>query len=159
MRSVDVVQLVESLAKADVKAFVAGGWAVDALLGRQTREHGDLDLAVDERDLPSFLSVLELQGFVVTADWWPARLEFTSADGRVVDVHPVTFAADGSGSQAGLGGERFHYATDGFTSGTIDGRPVPCLSREQQLQFRKGYEPRSVDIHDIRLLNDLRPDP
>ena len=30
--------------------WVAGGWAIDLLLGRQTREHGDLDLLVLRRD-------------------------------------------------------------------------------------------------------------
>jgi lincosamide nucleotidyltransferase A/C/D/E len=29
-----------------VRAWLDGGWAVDALLGRQTRLHSDLDLAV-----------------------------------------------------------------------------------------------------------------
>ena len=155
MRSSDVVELMQSLADAGVSAFVAGGWAVDALVGHQTREHADLDLAVDNRDLSSLLSLLERQGFEVTVDWSPSRLELTSEDGRTVDVHPVEFAADGSATQAGLGGESFHYEPDGFTSGTIDGRPVPCLSREQQLRFRTGYGPRPVDVHDIHLLDEL----
>ncbi len=30
--------------------WVAGGWAIDMILGRQTREHGDLDLLVLRRD-------------------------------------------------------------------------------------------------------------
>jgi hypothetical protein len=30
--------------------WVAGGWAIDLLLGHQTREHGDLDLLVLRRD-------------------------------------------------------------------------------------------------------------
>lgn len=30
--------------------FVCGGWAVDAWLGRQTREHGDFDIAVFHED-------------------------------------------------------------------------------------------------------------
>jgi Aminoglycoside-2''-adenylyltransferase len=33
--------------------WVAGGWAIDLLLGRQTREHGDLDLLVLRRDQAS----------------------------------------------------------------------------------------------------------
>ncbi len=30
--------------------WVAGGWAIDAFLGHQSREHGDLDIAVLRRD-------------------------------------------------------------------------------------------------------------
>ncbi len=155
MRSGDVVELLQSMADAGVSAFVAGGWAVDALVGHQTRDHADLALALDRRDLVSLLSLLARQGFEVTVDWSPSRLELTSGDGRTVDVHPVEFAADGSATQAGLGGESFQYAPDGFASGTIDGLPVPCLSREQQLRFRTGYELRPVDVHDIRLLTEL----
>ena len=154
--STEVAALFRSFADAGVTTFAAGGWAVDALVGHQTREHGDLDLAVDSRDLPVLLALLERQGFVVTVDWAPSRLELTAADGRTVDIHPVTFAADGGGTQAGLDGESFHYAPDGFTTGIVDGQRVPCLSTAQQLQFRAGYPPRPADVHDIALLNQLR---
>ena len=33
-----------------VSWWIAGGWAIDAFLGHQTREHGDLDFAVLRRD-------------------------------------------------------------------------------------------------------------
>lgn len=32
--------------------WIAGGWAIDLFLGRQTREHGDIDLAVLRSDQP-----------------------------------------------------------------------------------------------------------
>lgn len=44
-----------------------------------------------------------------------------------------------------------------------DWRPVrvvvPCLSREQQVQFHRGYVPRAVDLHDLRLLDELASTP
>jgi lincosamide nucleotidyltransferase A/C/D/E len=159
MSGSDVVALFRAFAAARVGAWAGGGWAVDALVGRQTRDHGDLDLAVNTDDLPIVLRLLRDQGFEVTVDWAPSRLELTAPDGRVVDIHPVTFDADGSGLQAGLDGASFAYAADGFSSGTIDGSPVPCLSVEQQLLFREGYEPRPVDVHDVGLLHGLRADP
>ena len=30
---------------------IAGGWAIDLYLGRQTREHGDVDIQIDRRDI------------------------------------------------------------------------------------------------------------
>ncbi len=42
--------------------WVAGGWALDLFLGRQTRPHGDLDLAILRRDQPL------LQGHLVSWD-------------------------------------------------------------------------------------------
>lgn len=152
MRSSQVVGLFQVFADASVRAWLAGGWAVDAIVGHQTRDHGDLDLAVDLRDLPALRALLGARGFAVTTDWMPSRIAMTAPDGRTVDIHPVTFAEDGSGRQAGHGGEGFDYAADGFTTGTIDGVVIPCLSVEQQLRFRAGYEPRLVDVHDIELL-------
>jgi len=157
MRKGDVVALFEEFASSGVNAWAAGGWAVDALVGHQTRHHQDLDVAVDRRDIPTLLRLLAKKGFAVTADWSPSRLELTAADGRTVDVHPVAFADDGTGVQAGFGGDEFRYAADGFTTGTIDGSPIPCLSVQQQLQFREGYDPRPVDDHDVALLHRLRP--
>lgn len=156
MRGKDVAALFQSFAQAGISAWAAGGWAVDAAVGRQTREHGDLDLAVDARHLRALLSLLTGEGFVTTVDWLPSRLELTAVDGRRVDVHPVEFAPDGSGIQRGLAGASFAYTADGFTTGTVEGVTVPCLSVEQQLRFRQGYQPRQVDVHDLRILNELK---
>lgn len=156
MESTQVVDLFRVFAAAELRVWLAGGWAVDAVVGRQTRAHGDMDLAVDMRDLPTLLELLGERSFVVTTDWAPSRLELTAPDGRAVDVHPVTFAEDGSGRQAGLDGDSFHYASDGFSLGTIDGSVIPCLSVDQQLRFREGYELRAADIHDLELLRKHR---
>jgi lincosamide nucleotidyltransferase A/C/D/E len=45
MAAADVLDVLQALAEAGVWASVEGGWGVDALLHRQTRQHGDLDLA------------------------------------------------------------------------------------------------------------------
>ncbi|AWB86962.1 amino acid transporter [Mycetocola zhujimingii] len=156
VRGNDVVALFRSFARAGISAWAAGGWAVDAAVGRQTREHGDLDLAVDARHLPTLLALLTGDGFATTVDWLPSRLELTAADGRRVDLHPVEFAPDGSGIQRGLADTSFVYTADGFTTGIVEGFTVPCLSVEQQLRFRDGYPPRQVDVHDIRILNDFK---
>jgi hypothetical protein len=37
-------------AALDAPWWIAGGWAIDAFLGRQSREHGDIDVAVLRRD-------------------------------------------------------------------------------------------------------------
>jgi lincosamide nucleotidyltransferase A/C/D/E len=152
MEASQALGLLDRLSDAGIRAWVAGGWAVDAVVGRQTRHHGDLDLAVDASQLDALRALLAEEGFVLTVDWLPSRAELTAADGRRVDVHPVEFRTDGSGLQAGLNGPGFEYPADGFATGTIDGRTVPCLSVPLQLRFREGYPPRDVDIHDLALL-------
>jgi lincosamide nucleotidyltransferase A/C/D/E len=155
MKAFDVLELLDLVDRAGIRAWVGGGWGVDAVVGRQTRPHGDLDLAVDAAQLEALLTVLAEQGFQVTVDWLPSRVELTAADGRRVDLHPVRFAPDGSGVQAGLNGSSFEYPSDGFATGAIDGRMVPCLSVALQLRFREGYPPRDVDVHDVALLTGL----
>ncbi|MGZ4382041.1 MAG: nucleotidyltransferase domain-containing protein, partial [Gaiellaceae bacterium] len=44
MRATDVLEVLAALGEAGVRASLEGGWGVDALVGRQTREHEDLDL-------------------------------------------------------------------------------------------------------------------
>lgn len=149
-----VVSLLRLFTDRGLAAWVGGGWGVDAVVGRQTRPHADLDLAVDADQLDAVLDLLTELHFIVTVDWLPVRAELTAPDGRKVDVHPVVFAADGSGVQAGLDGATFHYAAAGFSEGTIAGEPVRCLSVAQQLRFRQGYDLRDVDHHDIALLRD-----
>ena len=53
--------------------YVCGGWALDLFLGRVTREHKDVDVAVARRDQ------LEVQGYLRRRGW---KLE-KAADGRL----------------------------------------------------------------------------
>ncbi|WP_319461716.1 nucleotidyltransferase domain-containing protein [Micromonospora sp. RTP1Z1] len=147
-----VTALLDEFAAYGLRVWVAGGWAVDAVVGRQTRPHADLDLAIDADQQAELLALLGRLGFVTTVDWLPVRAELTAPDGRKVDLHPVTFRPDGSGVQSGLDGVSFGYAADGFATGLIEGRPVPCLSVAQQLRFREGYPPREIDHDDVALL-------
>ena len=43
----DVVTLYRAFAAADAPVWLMGGWGIDALLGRQTRRHHDLDVLVE----------------------------------------------------------------------------------------------------------------
>lgn len=45
---------------------LCGGWAVDLWLGRQTRDHGDLDITIFERDLPA--AFRQFTGWTLNAD-------------------------------------------------------------------------------------------
>lgn len=42
----------------DARWWVAGGWAIDLLVGRQTRPHADLDILILRSDQPAFRSHL-----------------------------------------------------------------------------------------------------
>jgi lincosamide nucleotidyltransferase A/C/D/E len=124
---------VADLTEAGCSVWVAGGWGVDALVGRQTRLHRDLDLALDARNETDALRALEHRGYRVETDWRPVRVELVAEGRGWVDVHPVVFDATGHGREADLGGGRFDYPPEAFDQGALGGMCVPCLSRDRQL--------------------------
>jgi lincosamide nucleotidyltransferase A/C/D/E len=143
------------LAKLDGAALwhaVAGGWGIDALLGRQTRPHGDLDLAVDASCVDAVLAALQDIGFAVRADQRPTRIDVARADGASIDLHPVHFNADGNGRQLLDDGSHYPYPPDGFTEGVIGGRTVRCLGIDLQISFHRGYEPGDNSYRDMHVL-------
>ena len=144
----------DGCARAGVAVWIGGGWGVDALMGRQTRAHRDLDVLYRIEQDAELRTVLTGLGFVPETDWWPVRVEF--AGPSYVDAHPLRFADDGSAVQAGLDDTEFIYPVGAFRQGEIGGRRVGCLSVAQQLAFHSGYEPREVDLHDLEVLRRLQ---
>ena len=128
-------------------AVVDGGWGVDALAGRQTRPHDDLDLVVEAGAAGSAVAALGALGFVEVTDERPARVLLANADGRPIDLHLVERTSAGT-TQRLPGGMQFTYFLDDCT-GVIGGRSVRCLSPEMQLLTHAGYEPDDDDRADV----------
>ncbi|WP_129336631.1 nucleotidyltransferase domain-containing protein [Cellulomonas endophytica] len=167
----EVLRVLDALAAAGARAWVSGGWGVDALVGRRTRPHRDLDLALDAADEAQALTALAALGYAVETDHRPVRVELAATGQRWVDLHPVAFAAaadadaragagasPGDGVQAGPPGTVFLYPASCFVTGTVAGRTVGCLDVAQQLRFHSGYPPGAVDLHDLALLHALAED-
>jgi lincosamide nucleotidyltransferase A/C/D/E len=159
MAAAEVLRVLAALEAPGLRTWVAGGWGVDALAGRQTRFHRDLDLALDVTHVPveRALSALEHLGYDVETDWRPARVELAAPSKRWVDLHPVVFDDQGTGWQANVEGlPPFRYPPDAFAGGLICGVGVGCLSIRQQLLFHGGYPPRPHDLAGIGLLQQLQ---
>lgn len=153
MSADDVLSVLAVLRAAGVDVWVGGGWGVDALVGRETRPHRDLDLMHRVEQEPAVVTALCESGFVETLDWRPVRFVVTHPTGREIDLHPLTFAPDGSAVQASLEPDRsFVYPARCFVTGRIGGSAVGCLSAEQQVCFHQGYEPKDRDRHDMAQL-------
>ena len=150
MSAQDVRTLLATMEWAGVRCWLDGGWGVDALLGRQTRPHNDLDLVVVCLDLSVARSALVTQGFAVLRDWLPTTLSMRDGEGREVDFHPIEPTADGGGDQLLPDGSRYHYSPPAV--GSVDGRPVQCAPVEGQVEMHLGYEPRDTDHADMRAL-------
>ncbi|MEV6108501.1 amino acid transporter [Streptomyces sp. NPDC051940] len=153
MTAEDVLSILTLLRRAEVDIWIGGGWGIDALLGEQTRDHRDLDLMHRQDQEATVVTALSEAGFAETVNWRPIRFVLTAPDGRELDLHPLTFAPDGSATQASPTPDRpFTYPATSFVTGTIKGTTVPCLSAAQQVYFHQGYEPTPRDHHDMAQL-------
>jgi lincosamide nucleotidyltransferase A/C/D/E len=155
MSADDVAAILDRLEGAGLTVWVDGGWGIDALVGRQTRPHDDLDLVVRRDEVPAVERELAGLGYVRAGGTPPMSFESVDAEGRQVDSHPV--AADGTYLMRD--GDTWRYPLpERETPGVIGDRSVRCLDVETQLVCHTGYEPLDLDRHrhDIALLESLR---
>jgi lincosamide nucleotidyltransferase A/C/D/E len=154
MSSEDVLAVVNLLEASHCTVWIDGGWGVDALLGRQTRPHLDLDLAIALADVATAQNVLlRLLGYAVFQDEMPTRLDLRDNADHRIDFHPLSFDDRGNGRQQLPDGAWGVYLATGLAGiGFVNGQRVRCLSPGLQLQFHLGYEPDEDDRRDVAML-------
>lgn len=154
MAAKDARGLYDLLEREGIKIWIDGGWAVDALIGEQTREHADLDVALETRFLGRLRDVLAERGFqlIPRDDTRPWNFVLGNGAGLEVDVHSFTFDENGDGVY-GPPENGDYYRADALTGeGVIEGRPVRCVSAEWLVRFHTGYEIEETDFHDVTAL-------
>jgi lincosamide nucleotidyltransferase A/C/D/E len=152
MSGTAVLRVLDALEAVGLRAGISGGWGIDALLRRETRPHGDLDLGIAAEDVDGAIKALRAHGYAMTLDERPARVVLESRDDRV-DLHPIAWDASGAGAQTGLAGELFRYPAGSLDAeGLIGGRTVRCATPELQVAFHAHYEPREHDLRDMAAL-------
>ena len=164
MAADEVIRLLDGFAGVGVHVWLMGGWGVDALLGRESRSHSDLDLivAADNQVLRSVRTVLNGLGYsrqfeeVFSGDD-PMNLRLVAANsiGRCVDVHPVDLAAPPfSPCEANAA-----VMSAPLITGQLAGHTVPCVSAEVHLALKRFQAQRSPlsakDDGDIALMRML----
>lgn len=140
------VDLYQSLG---LDVFIDGGWCVDALIGKQTRKHEDVDIAMSHDDMPKLKAELEKKGFIFkpTDDWRECNFVMAHPDGRKVDFH--TFRFDDKGNNVyGVAYERNHLTG----SANFNGRNIKCIDPVVLIDYHTHYEPDEDDYHDVKLL-------
>jgi lincosamide nucleotidyltransferase A/C/D/E len=155
MDSETLLAVVGRLEADGIDAWLDGGSGVDALLGHQTREHDDLDLVVELRQVSRIVELLDGLGYSLVAGAPPKSFVMVDARGRQVDAHPVTFNAEGGGVYEMDDGTEWVYPSEGFTGrGRVDERPVRCLSPTVQVLVHAGYELTQKDYRELYLLRE-----
>ena len=151
----EVVRLLDAFEAAKAKAWLHGGWGVDALLGEQQRSHDDLDLVVELKDVATVEDVLRRAGYTDKDREAPLSFIVVDSEGRQVDIHPVVFDGDGNGLYQMDNGKTWIYPADGFYGvGRLGGKHVRCLSPRVQMLVHSGYELSQKDHDEIRALHD-----
>lgn len=156
MPSSALVELLEVFQGAAVPIWLDGGWGVDALLERQSRVHGDVDIVLCRSDVQRLQTILDCRGFAVLNGKPPDSFVLANGSGLEVDVHAVVFDDNGDGVYRMQNGEDWIYPAEGFNGrGTVAGMKVRCLSPAiQVLGHAYGYTPMEKDLRDMELLQE-----
>jgi aminoglycoside-2''-adenylyltransferase len=153
-----------ALGAVDIRAWLFGGWGLDARIGRITREHGDVEFWVERIHASRSKAVLQAAGATALTTQPPEESCEFSWDG--VDFSTAYFdrQPDGSCSQP-LGrwsDWRFPPGSFGAEPATLDGMPVLAMSvagmlamKEQFPSLRNGRPWRQKDVDDIEVLRGL----
>ena len=131
-----------------IKVWIGGGWGVDALLGKQTREHDDLDIVIEGRDCETLRAALEERGFegIYTDDQSAWNFVMADPSGRPIDFHVVDLAEDGTGIYGPA--ENGDFPAESLTgTGVIGGRTSWLQPRWEYMYFHPLI--RDVDLGPI----------
>jgi lincosamide nucleotidyltransferase A/C/D/E len=149
MTEEDVLGLVKLFEQNQIEVTLDGGWGVDALLGKQTRVHADLDIVIQYKDVTLLRALLDAQGYIDVPRPDTRAYNFVLGDklGHLVDVHTYTL-------------DRVNHPEQGLDyplaslngMGTILGYPVRCIDLENMVKFHTGYELDENDYHDVKAL-------
>ena len=163
----DAAALYSLLRRGGIRCWVMGGWGVDALLGRVTRAHKDLDILVLRGDLAVLHRFLEQHGFERKRLWetenrwaqesgltWPTAFLAADPEGRELDIHVIETGP--AAEVTVLCNVPWHLGAGSLDGrGTIAGTPVECVSARTQIRMHEGYPLPPAHVRDLDLLRDL----
>ncbi|HEY1645466.1 MAG TPA: hypothetical protein VGF75_03705 [Candidatus Saccharimonadales bacterium] len=149
MTSDDVLNLYNELEKLGITIWIDGGWCVDALIGHQTRQHDDLDIAIKRNDNEKLKSFFESSSYndenrPDSTDW-----NYVKRKGNEkIDVHVCDFDDVGNNIYG------VKYPIDSLNGmGVINNKNVRCISPEWMFKFKTSYTPKGKDSKDIEALS------
>jgi lincosamide nucleotidyltransferase A/C/D/E len=149
MTAEGALELIKLFEQNQIEVTLDGGWGVDALLGRQTRAHTDLDIVIAYTDEMRLRVLLGARGYREEPDPEARECNYLMGDGQghYVDIHTYTFDPVGH-PEFGI-----DYPIESLNgTGLINGYPVRCISLNYMVQFHTGYKVDETDYHDVKAL-------
>ena len=147
----DVIDLYNNLENLNIKIWIDGGWGVDALLGKQTRFHKDLDIAIQQKDISAFRKLLEGLGYRDIKPDIAQPHNFVLADeyNHEIDVHVIILNDQGNGVYGPFENGEMYPAASLTGKGKLDNLEVNCISPEYVVKFHSGYPLKEKDYNDV----------
>jgi lincosamide nucleotidyltransferase A/C/D/E len=145
----EVVRFLEFMDANGIDIVVDGGWGVDALLGKQSRPHLDLDIAVEHRFVEPLRLLLQSRGYrdIPRNDSHTYNFVMGDSNGHLIDIHSYEFDKN---CQLLCG---IAYPFDSLLgSGTIADRVVRCITPERMVEFHDAYQGDADDRQDVLAL-------
>jgi lincosamide nucleotidyltransferase A/C/D/E len=151
MPVVEVLVLLTLFDAHGIPCVIDGGWAVDAVLGEQTRPHSDLDIVIPQTDVPKIRALLGKRKYrdMSRPDTRECNFVMGDARGHDVDIHTVLFDENGNNT---FGVDYPFESLKGY--GTLAGHTVRCVPVEWLVKFHTGYELDENDYHDMKILRE-----
>lgn len=148
MPAEQAVELYQLFEDNGVEVWIDGGWGVDALLEEQTREHVDLDIAIDHAHESKMKHLLDERDYKVVKTNDITEWNYVLGDGQnEIDVHVFGFDETGKNTYG------TKYPKDSLTgTGKINGQAVHCIDPKWMVKFHSRYELSDADHHDVRAL-------
>ncbi|MEX2162384.1 MAG: hypothetical protein WD751_10790 [Anaerolineales bacterium] len=150
----DFIALYTALEKLGIDIWLDGGWGVDALLGKQTRPHEDIDIVIQQQDLPKLREHLAREDYTDRPrdDTSPWNFVLGDGAGRLIDVHAIVFDEEGNGLYGPVE-QGVMYPAESLTGiGEIGGHTVRCISAAWLVKFHSGYTLCENDYRDVSAL-------
>lgn len=147
----EVTRIASWLNAAGVVYQVGGGWAVDALTGRQTRIHCDLDLFIDAAALPRFTEWLVEAGYQEAGNRPPDRMEFVRGSERV-DIRPMRLGTSGDGNQESRDDRQCRHTADSPIRAYLGSSPIIVAHPRRLRELKENLPQRAADRHDLAML-------
>jgi lincosamide nucleotidyltransferase A/C/D/E len=164
----DALFIYRRLSNNGIQIWLTGGWGIDALLGKQTRPHKDLDAILLLDDMVRMREILGRDGYGLKELWPENRwvidghgiktataFVLRDAEGREFDAHAIRLDDQGNGVPAWEAADGFIFKRQDLAGeGVIAGFPVKCITPEMQVLSHAGYELPDNHLHDLELLHE-----
>jgi 2'-5' RNA ligase len=161
------------LDKGDLTYWIAGGWGVDALVGSETKRHGDLDIVLDSFDenITTVDQIVVRFGYKRQAPlggtiWFPKDAVYEDGRGHRIEVLGIDWqriedAANANRSETdaktsiGKKPSSPSVLARFTTTGRLGEKTLPVLSQDAQRILHTGYQRRREDVFADAILDLL----